>query len=162
MVQSLFDHLKAKWHAHSIDHFHRFFLRDTDEMVAFGAELAKTIRLPRVIALSGDLGAGKTTLAKGMISALTGTLPSEVTSPTFQYVQFYTEGSLIVAHFDVWRLASADEFVELGLEEYLSSSLAIVEWPERINRVLPADTLRVNTSINDGGRFVTIDFKEVS
>jgi len=160
-VQSLFDHLKAKWQAVSIDHFHQFFLPDTDEMVAFGAELAKVIRLPRVVALSGDLGSGKTTLAKGMISALTGTLPSEVTSPTFQYVQFYTEGSLIVAHFDVWRLTSVDGFVELGLEEYLSSSLAIVEWPERINRLLPADTLQINASIKDGGRFVTIDLHEV-
>jgi tRNA threonylcarbamoyladenosine biosynthesis protein TsaE len=138
-----------------------FILRDTEEMMAFGASLASVVCPPRVVALCGDLGAGKTTMAKGMISALTGIVLSEVTSPTFQYVQFYRIRELLVAHFDVWRLRGVDEFVELGLEEYLSNSMAIVEWPERIYGLLPKNTIWVKTSIIENGRLVTI-YPEIS
>ncbi len=134
----------------------RFILHTSDEMMAFGTSLAGALSFPRVIALCGDLGAGKTTMAKGIISALTGVHPSEVTSPTFQYVQFYTHGTLRIAHFDVWRLHGVDEFVSLGLEEYLSDSLAIVEWPDRIHELLPKNTLWVKASVIESGRLVTI------
>jgi tRNA threonylcarbamoyl adenosine modification protein YjeE len=135
----------------------RYILRDTDALIAFGASLARALPHPRVVALSGDLGAGKTTMAKGMIAALTGALTSEVISPTFQYVQFYTRGELLVAHFDVWRLRGVDEFVELGLEEYLSNTMAIIEWPDRISGLLPKNTLWINISIIENGRLVTIN-----
>jgi tRNA threonylcarbamoyladenosine biosynthesis protein TsaE len=132
-------------------------IHSPEEMMAFGATLAQRVVPPKVIALCGDLGAGKTTLAKGMISALTATPPSEVTSPTFQYVQFYKKGDLVIAHFDVWRLQCVDEFIELGLEEYLLHSLAIVEWPDRIQGVLPSDTFWVHVSIvPEGGRCVSL------
>lgn len=124
--------------------------------MAFGAFLAASISSPKVVGLRGDLGAGKTTMAKGMIAGLTGVLPSDVTSPTFQYVQFYKKGELVVAHFDVWRLSGVDEFVELGLEEYLSTTVAIVEWPDKISELLPKDTLWVNASIIENGRLVTV------
>ena len=170
MTQDPFLDLKSQkeiphWNAqreHSLPKSSRsFILRDTKEMMAFGASLAGVVCPPRVIALCGDLGAGKTTMAKGMISALTGVIPSEVTSPTFQYVQFYRRGELLVAHFDVWRLRGIDEFVELGLEEYLSNSMAIVEWPERIYNLLPKNTIWVKASIIENGRLVTI-YPEIS
>jgi tRNA threonylcarbamoyl adenosine modification protein YjeE len=125
-------------------------------MVAFGQSLGRALRPFQVIALNGDLGAGKTTMAKGMIGAITGVSSFEVTSPTFQYVQIYTAENRTVAHFDLWRLRSIDEFVDLGLEEYLSNTVAIIEWPDRIAALLPQDTLRVDVSIVPEGRRVTI------
>ena len=90
----------------------RYTIRSSEEMMAFGASVSRAVQCPRVISLSGDLGAGKTTMAKGMISALTGILPSEITSPTFQYVHFYEGPHVAVAHFDLWRLNGIDEFLD--------------------------------------------------
>ena len=96
------------------------------------AELvALKIRAGDAVALYGDLGAGKTTLARALIGALLGQTAPEVPSPTFALQQTYATPRLTVSHFDFYRLSGANEARELGFEETLQSGAAIVEWPER-------------------------------
>ena len=133
----------------------QYIVRSPEEMIALGASLGNRLCPPQVVALWGDLGAGKTTMAKGIISALTGTNPNEIASPTFQYVHLYeSPDGFVVAHFDLWRLRGMEEFRDLGLEEYLQESVALVEWPDRIQRCIPGNALHVETVIVEQGRLV--------
>ncbi|MDX2159533.1 MAG: tRNA (adenosine(37)-N6)-threonylcarbamoyltransferase complex ATPase subunit type 1 TsaE [Hyphomicrobiaceae bacterium] len=101
------------------------------------------------IALSGDLGAGKTTFARALIRALLGTPEAEVPSPTFPIVQPYAVDRLPVAHFDFYRLAGAQDLVEVGYDEAIATGLAIIEWPERAAEVLPENRLEVRLDLGD-------------
>jgi tRNA threonylcarbamoyladenosine biosynthesis protein TsaE len=131
-------------------------IRSCEEMILFGKTFGKRLRRPAIVALVGDLGAGKTTLAKGVISGLCAISLSSITSPTFQYVHFYSGNDAEVAHFDLWRLRDEHEFLSLGLEEYLSSGIALIEWPDRIRTLLPASTIFVETRVCGTGREVSI------
>ena len=122
-------------------------------MVELGAVLSSRISSPRVIALQGDLGAGKTTLAKGFIAARTGLAHSDITSPTFQYVQFYPSG---IVHFDLWRLKGVEEFLALGLEEYLDDGIVLIEWPDRIQSLIPPNAVHVEIELHGSERHVII------
>jgi tRNA threonylcarbamoyl adenosine modification protein YjeE len=125
-------------------------------MIDLGIRLASDIHSDQVIALVGELGAGKTTLAKGIICGLTGVCVDEVTSPTFQYVCLYEGNKRTVAHFDLWRLSGEESFLALGLEEFLHSPVTLIEWPDRIASLLPAHTLFITSSVFDGGRRVIV------
>lgn len=104
-----------------------------------------------VLALQGPLGAGKTRLAQE-IAAAAGIDPAEVTSPTFTLVQHY-HGQRKIHHIDAYRLADEDEFIELGGEElFEDEALVLVEWPQRIARSLPSQTLFLELEIEDGER----------
>ena len=140
----------------------------------FGAAIARMLHEPKVIALQGDLGAGKTTLAKGMIALLADLSPDEISSPTFQYVHLYDGRTVPIAHFDLWRLSNIDDFLEIGLEEYLKGHIAIIEWPDRLQSrqathipennvpetcvpsLLPSDTLTIDIVIAGHERVVTL------
>jgi tRNA threonylcarbamoyl adenosine modification protein YjeE len=113
--------------------------RDLDEagVVRLAELLALKLRIGDVVALSGDLGAGKTTLARALIAALMGEKGMEVPSPTFSLSQTYVTPRLTVAHFDFYRLETADEVDELGFEEAVAAGAAVVEWPERAATLLP-------------------------
>ncbi len=103
------------------------------------------------LCLTGPLGAGKSTLARALIRALTG--PDEdVPSPTFTLVQFYEGPDLSVAHFDLYRLTSPDEAYEIGLDEALETGAAIIEWPERLEGQLPPDRLDIDIRLAGDGR----------
>ncbi len=125
-------------------------------MIEFGIRLARDMKTDTVIALIGDLGAGKTTLAKGLICGLTGTGVDDVSSPTFQYVSLYEGQGRSVAHFDLWRLAGVDEFVSLGFEDLLTTTTSLIEWPDRISILLPPETLFITSRVVEGGREVII------
>jgi tRNA threonylcarbamoyladenosine biosynthesis protein TsaE len=114
-----------------------------DELEAFGVRLATAARVGDAIALSGDLGAGKTTLARGLLRGLG--LEGEAPSPTFTLVQSYEppELRLPVWHCDLYRLEHPEEAIELGLDEAYDSALVLIEWPERLGRHLPAHALRL-------------------
>src|SRR5690606_33345125 len=113
-----------------------------------GAAIARRLRPGDAVLLYGPLGAGKSTLARGLVRALTR--PDEdVPSPTFTLVQFY-EGPLAVAHFDLYRLERPEEAWEIGLDEALDVGCAIIEWPERLGDDLPPDRLEV--VLADAGR----------
>ena len=113
--------------------------RDLDEagVVRLAELLALKIRIGDIVALSGDLGAGKTTLARALIGALLGEAGAEVPSPTFSLQQAYKTSRLTITHYDFYRLASAEEAHELGLDEAAETGAAIIEWPERVG-ALPA------------------------
>jgi tRNA threonylcarbamoyl adenosine modification protein YjeE len=109
--------------------------RVTDASEENAGRLAQRIALKLapgdVVALSGDLGAGKTTFARFLIRALLGDPTAEIPSPTFSLVQSYAASRFEVAHLDLYRLAGEDELDELGLDEILAHGAAIIEWPER-------------------------------
>ena len=125
-------------------------LTSEKDTLALGAALAAQARRGDVIALSGPLGVGKTTLARGFIRALTDG-DEEVVSPTFTLVQVYDAGGAPVWHFDLYRLNSPDDVTELGFEEALATGISLVEWPERMGRLLPASRLDVALSIVGSG-----------
>lgn len=109
--------------------FGHLTLADMDRL---GAALAAVLEPGDVIGLSGDLGAGKTTLARGILAALG--LPGEAPSPSFAIVQPYDppEVRLPVAHIDLYRIDNPDECRELALEDYEGAGVLVIEWPERL------------------------------
>jgi tRNA threonylcarbamoyl adenosine modification protein YjeE len=111
------------------------------------ALLAGQCRAGDCIALTGDLGAGKTAFARGFIRALCGE-STEVTSPTFTLVQHYplhgTDGGEAVWHFDLYRMKRREELDEIGLDEALQSGITLIEWPDLARSELPADTLDIS------------------
>lgn len=109
------------------------------------------LRAGDAIALKGDLGAGKSTLARALIRALADDVNLEVPSPTFTLVQSY-ETRVPVHHFDLYRLSAPDELDELGLDDALSQGTALIEWPERAAERLPVDTLWVDLAEHGEGR----------
>ncbi len=118
---------------------------------ALGAAVARALRPRDVVCLWGGLGAGKTTLARGLIRALT-TPREEIPSPTFTLVQVYTSPALVLAHFDLYRLERPDEVDELGLDEALDEGAAVIEWPERLGDRLPRDRLDIVLDLDGDGR----------
>jgi tRNA threonylcarbamoyl adenosine modification protein YjeE len=113
------------------------FSRDLDEagVVRLAELLALKLRKGDVVALAGEVGAGKTTLARALIAALSGDPNTEVPSPTFSLSQLYETPRLTVTHFDFYRLGSAIEAREVGFDEAVATGAAIVEWPQQA----PAD-----------------------
>jgi tRNA threonylcarbamoyladenosine biosynthesis protein TsaE len=105
---------------------------DEPAMALVGARIAASLRPGDVIGLSGDLGAGKTTLARAILAALG--LAGEAPSPTFAIVQPYNapEVRLPVAHVDLYRLDDPQDCRELGLEDYADAGALLIEWPERL------------------------------
>jgi tRNA threonylcarbamoyl adenosine modification protein YjeE len=117
------------------------------ETAALGARIAASLAPGDAVALEGDLGAGKTTLARAILTALG--LSESVPSPTFTLVQRYETQHLTVAHFDLYRVEREDEIEELGLDDALAEGAALIEWPEHAGSRLPADALHVQLAIVD-------------
>jgi tRNA threonylcarbamoyladenosine biosynthesis protein TsaE len=131
-------------------------LPDEESTLALGKRLAAAAGPGDVITLSGDLGAGKTTLARGLLAALG--LEGEAPSPTFAIVQAYAppEVRFPVAHIDLYRIGHPDEAEELGLADLRSDHLLLVEWPERIGAEAWADALKLRIDCAGvGGRRLT-------
>ncbi len=104
-----------------------------------GARLAAVLRAGDVIALSGELGAGKTTLARAILGGLGHR--GEVPSPTFTLVQTYPDLAVLVAHVDLYRLDKPNEVDALGLDDWLAEGAVLLEWPERMGKALWPDAL---------------------
>lgn len=116
---------------------------DTARLERIGELITLKLRPGDAVLLRGDLGAGKTTLARAMIRALLADPEAEVPSPTFPIVQPYVTARLAVGHFDFYRLTSPDELMEIGFEDALAGGAAIIEWPERAEEEMPADRLEI-------------------
>ncbi len=107
------------------------------------AALAPGLRTGDVVALQGDLGAGKTAFARYLIRALTGE-QTDVPSPTFNLVLVYDCPQAVVWHFDLYRLDNADEVFELGIEDAFAEGISLIEWPDRMDGSLPDTALMVD------------------
>jgi tRNA threonylcarbamoyl adenosine modification protein YjeE len=118
-------------------------LPDEAATAGLARRLAKRAERGDTIGLAGDLGSGKTTLARAFIRAL-GTGNEEVPSPTFTLVEVYSfPGRPPVWHFDLYRLTAPEQAYELGIEDAWSEGISLVEWPERLGPLLPAEHLLV-------------------
>lgn len=129
-------------------------IKSVEEMMELGAAAALVSKAGTVIALVGDLGAGKTHWVKGFVAGMECT--AEVTSPTFGLVHEYRGGRLPVSHFDFYRLGSAEELVALGWDEYLESGgVVLAEWADKFPSLLPPATRWYYFKIDaDGSRVV--------
>ncbi len=134
-------------------------LVDEAATLILGNDLARAIIKGDLIALSGDLGAGKTTLARSLIRSLAGDHELDVPSPTFTLVQTY-HTALAVSHFDLYRLSDPSELDQLGLDEALEDGIALVEWPERGGSLLPDNLISVEIFHKGAGRIATITANE--
>ncbi len=123
-----------------------FTTKSAQATEAVGEAIGSHLLVGDLVVLTGDLGAGKTTFAKGLARALGVTEP--VTSPTFTIVQEY-DGRLPLAHVDVYRLDRIQELHDLGFEELLESRVTVVEWGEAIASVLPRDRIDVRLAMGD-------------
>ena len=118
-----------------------YFTKSEAETSALGAELAFRLAPGAVIAMYGDLGAGKTAFTRGLASGLG--LKSRVSSPTFTIVNEYL-GRIPLFHFDMYRLKDADELFEIGWEDYLArGGVCVVEWSENVEGAFPPETIVV-------------------
>jgi tRNA threonylcarbamoyladenosine biosynthesis protein TsaE len=134
------------------DKRHLSFLSESPEdTLAIARALGEALRPGDVVALTGDLGAGKTLFCKGVGEAL-GIPPDRILSPTFTIVTEH-EGPVPLTHIDVYRLSGAREADEIGMREILSGdAVCLVEWAEKIGELLPKDCIRVKFTISDGDR----------
>lgn len=118
---------------------HILHLADEAATTALARRIAAVCRAGDVLALAGDFGAGKTTFARAFIRARC-TTADEVPSPTFTLVQIYpaaVEGAAAVYHFDLFRLETADEAIDLGIEDAFAEGISLIEWPQRLGSLLP-------------------------
>lgn len=129
----------------------KYPLLSAEETLAFGKMAAAVLPKNSVLALSGNLGAGKTTFVQGLAAGLGISEP--IQSPTFVLMNHY-EG---LTHFDLYRLKTASDFTGLGFEEYFGSGgICAIEWPDRIELILPPETVRIEFIYAKEGRIAVV------
>ncbi len=128
-----------------------FITKTVEETRNWAKEFAKTLRAPVTIALHGDLGMGKSEIARTIIQTLRGQ-DTVVPSPTFTIVQSY-DG---ISHFDLYRIEDKSELVEIGLPYAITNDITLIEWPEIANDILPEDTIHLYITEYEGGRKITV------
>ena len=139
-----------------------FVTTSVEETIALGRKLGKVLRPGDVVALDGDLGAGKTVITRGITEGL-GLISEDVCSPTFTIVNEYTEPSdkIPLFHFDTYRLSGEDDFLAAGLDEYFyRGGVCVIEWSSVIEGLLPDNTIKITIRGNGDKRDITIDDPE--
>ena len=130
-------------------------LADEAATMALGARLAAALRPGMVVYLQGDLGAGKTTLVRGILRALG--YVGRVKSPTYTLVESYVLSKYTLQHYDLYRMIDPREWLDAGFrDDCNSSTLCLVEWPEKAAGLLPPADVRVKLSISGEGRKASI------
>jgi len=128
--------------------FRNLTITTETETQRIGRDIASLVQVGDIISLSGDLGTGKTVMARALIQALGGR--GEVPSPTFNLVQSYDLGSLIVHHLDLYRIENPEDAFELGVEELFATGVSLIEWPDRLGTYIPKDRLNLEFSHPSG------------
>jgi len=122
---------------------------------ALGTAIAPTLRAGMVIYVRGQLGAGKTTLVRGILTALG--VRDRIKSPTYTLVEPYSVSSLYLYHFDFYRLRHPDEWLEAGFREYFGgNAICIIEWPEKAGSKLPHPDVAIDIAVTAGGRTIVV------
>ena len=129
-------------------------LKYDGDTLALGATLAEVVVPGDIIALTGDLGAGKTTLARGLIHALCGEI--EVPSPTYTLVQMYDTPKGEIWHCDMYRLEQPRDAYELGLIEAFDTAICLIEWPDKLGELLPDNCLSIDIGFDGEGRIARL------
>lgn len=145
-----------------------FVSHSKDETIKFGANLGALLAPNSIVCFKGDLGAGKTTLIKGLAAGVGFSQFEEVNSPTFVYMNVY-KGEKTIYHFDLYRLQNSEEFLSMGFDEYLyADGICCIEWSERIENLLPNNcvTIEMSHHIEENKRMIRlspnlIGFKEL-
>ena len=123
-------------------------LHSEQETIEYGKRLGQQAAPGQILALTGDLGAGKTTLTKSIAAGLG--ISEMITSPTFTIVKEYHSGRLPLYHFDVYRIGDIDEMYELGYEEYFfGSGLCVVEWADLIEKLIPEEAMWISIAYGE-------------
>ena len=136
----------------------QFQTRSEEETIQLGREIAARLPSRAVVLLIGNLGAGKTTLAKGIVSGLGAAAPEDVTSPTFTLIHEYGPSSsgARVYHIDLYRIERAEEVARLGLEEIFDrDAVVLIEWGERFPQLMPADRIEIRMEQSKAGRQIS-------
>ena len=133
-------------------------IADRDGTRRLGGRLAAMLGPGDVVGLIGDLGAGKTTLARDIIEALSGKAV-EVPSPTFTLVQSYEFAAFTLWHFDLYRIEQPTDVLELGFDDALDDGVSLIEWPARMGSLIPAERLDVTLTqgLDDDSRQVRLE-----
>ncbi len=132
-----------------------FFLKDETQTQAIGRALAEQLSAPCVIYLQGELGAGKTTLVRGILRGLGHT--GSTKSPTYTLVEPYKLADLDFYHFDLYRLADPEELEFMGIREYQTANAILVfEWPDKGQAMIPVADLKVQLQYDATGRRIRI------
>jgi len=134
-----------------------------EETRDFGTKFSGKLRSGDVIALYGDLGSGKTQMVKGICKGLGVT--ETVNSPTFIIVNEYSSPNFSsIYHFDLYRMKSMDEILEMGFADYLNSnSIVLIEWPEKVENILPSKSIKIHlshTDENENSRWIRLETGE--
>ena len=142
---------------------HKIEIATAEALPQAAQEFASLMGDETVYAFYGEMGAGKTTFIRELCRAL-GVEEDLANSPLFSIINEYRSDTTaeLIYHFDLYRLESVDEALEIGVEDYFDSgALCLLEWPERIEPLLPDDTVKVSISVNpDDSRTLTIDIPE--
>ena len=129
-----------------------------DATSAFGACLSPLLKPGDALLLSGQIGAGKTLLARAIIQSRLAAqgLSEDVPSPTYTLVQTYSDGLAEIWHADLYRLADTSELTELGLDEAFATGIVLIEWPDRLGDEVPDGALSIELAVENGGRRLSL------
>lgn len=143
---------------------HEIRIKSIEGLPAAACEFASLMGDETVYAFHGEMGAGKTTFIRALVEQL-GVDPEEANSPSFSIINEYRSDTTaeLIYHFDLYRLESVDEALEIGVEDYFDSgALCLLEWPERIEALLPDDTVVVKITVDpaDNSRLLTVNIPD--
>jgi len=130
-------------------------LLNENDTLNLGSKLMEILTKGDVLAITGDLGAGKTTLARGMIQSELGNI--EVPSPTYTLVQIYDMKNFELWHCDMYRLEYPEDAHELGLFDAFEDAVCVIEWPEKLGSLLPKNIYNIYLKFDDNGRLAYLE-----
>lgn len=132
-----------------------FILENLEATRNWAKDFAKTLKAPITVALHGDLGMGKSEIARTVIQTLCGA-DTVVPSPTFTIVQTYEKGNLRISHFDLYRINDVSELVEIGLPYAVANDITLIEWPDIAKDILPENTIHIYLENYEDGRKLVV------